>query len=167
MLTSDKLEQMKRASYLLPDPGGEVARELIAEVVRLRVLRAEEEKTTSALEALTHHLQSDPDLARGWHDNVAMAVDDAIGVGHAHRNAAASMVMERLFKVATGGIGVARDEPPMAVEALREALADLCHEQWSGWMRYLFSKCEEIPHLGVPDRSTKIPDWAVQRWTRQ
>jgi hypothetical protein len=43
----------------------------------------------------------------------------------------------------------------------REALAELCHEQWSGWMEYLFSKCSLE---GDPQR---IPDWALKRWTRQ
>jgi hypothetical protein len=28
---------------------------------------------------------------------------------------------------------------------LRERLAALCHEQWSGWMRYLFEHCSLIP----------------------
>jgi hypothetical protein len=45
-----------------------------------------------------------------------------------------------------------------------EALAALEHERWSGWMRYLFSKC------GPPDlvdESRPIPKWAVDRWGRQ
>ena len=46
--------------------------------------------------------------------------------------------------------------------ALRTELADLCHEQWSGWMRYLFSKC-----LPMKDGSYFIPKWAVKRWNRQ
>lgn len=25
---------------------------------------------------------------------------------------------------------------------MKEKLAALCHEQWSGWMKYLFSKCD-------------------------
>lgn len=33
-------------------------------------------------------------------------------------------------------------DPPFDTEN-REALAELCHEQWSDWMRYLFKKCEE------------------------
>lgn len=28
---------------------------------------------------------------------------------------------------------------------IREKLADLCHEQWSGWIRYMFSKGIEQP----------------------
>lgn len=51
---------------------------------------------------------------------------------------------------------------------LREKLADLCHEQWSGWMKYLFSKC--ISETGQFDKDTGnlvIPKWAVDRWKRQ
>jgi hypothetical protein len=48
---------------------------------------------------------------------------------------------------------------------LRERLATLCHEQWSGWMRYLFSKCVNPVE---PDIGTiVIPKWAVYRWRRQ
>jgi hypothetical protein len=45
---------------------------------------------------------------------------------------------------------------------LREELAALCHEQWSGWMRFLFQK-------STPDGHGKeiIPQWAVERWMRQ
>ena len=46
---------------------------------------------------------------------------------------------------------------------IREELADLCHKQWSGWMKYLFSKCGR-------DVSTKhllIPHWEEDRWGRQ
>lgn len=45
----------------------------------------------------------------------------------------------------------------------REELANLCHEQWSGWMKYLFSKCHRLP-LG---RGMYIPGWAFERWKRQ
>lgn len=44
----------------------------------------------------------------------------------------------------------------------REALAELCHSQWSGWMRYLFMKCEENE-----DGTVTIPKWAAERWFRQ
>lgn len=47
-------------------------------------------------------------------------------------------------------------------EALRDRLAELAHEQWSGWMRYLFSK------TAWRDNGTAvIPKWAVDRWKRQ
>jgi hypothetical protein len=29
----------------------------------------------------------------------------------------------------------------MNEDKIREALAELAHEQWSGWMRYFFRKC--------------------------
>lgn len=48
-----------------------------------------------------------------------------------------------------------------AREELREALAEYAHEAWSGWMKYLFGKTEQTS-CGV-----KIPEWAVERWTRQ
>lgn len=44
---------------------------------------------------------------------------------------------------------------------LREQLAAYAHEAWSGWMRYLFSKCDAQWNGRV------IPPWAVERWQRQ
>jgi len=44
---------------------------------------------------------------------------------------------------------------------LRERLADQCHEQWSHWMKYLFSKTME------GDAETIIPEELVKRWKRQ
>ena len=43
-----------------------------------------------------------------------------------------------------------------------EALAALAHEQWSGWMRYLFSKTTEDVSGGAV-----IPRSLVERWRRQ
>ena len=43
---------------------------------------------------------------------------------------------------------------------LREELADLCHQQWSGWMEYLFSTC-------IEENGLIIPTWAAERWKRQ
>ena len=45
---------------------------------------------------------------------------------------------------------------------LREELAALSHEQWSGWMKYLFTKCRTRDN-----REVVIPKWAVERWQRQ
>lgn len=42
-------------------------------------------------------------------------------------------------------------------DELRENLADYAHRAWSGWMEYLFSKCD----------GQTIPDWAWERWKRQ
>ena len=50
---------------------------------------------------------------------------------------------------------------------LREELAALCHEQWSGWMAYLFSKCPERGLNEGVSPGCIIPLWAVERWTRQ
>ena len=50
----------------------------------------------------------------------------------------------------------------------KEKIAELCHKQWSGWMKYLFSKC--YPERGQFDINTGnlvIPAWAVKRWKRQ
>lgn len=45
---------------------------------------------------------------------------------------------------------------------MREILAAWCHEQWSNWMFYLFSK-------GTlnDDGTWTMPAWAAQRWYRQ
>lgn len=52
---------------------------------------------------------------------------------------------------------------------LREALAEYAHEAWSGWMRYMFSKCKSMSGLvmqaGHPDAI--IPGHLVERWIRQ
>jgi hypothetical protein len=47
-------------------------------------------------------------------------------------------------------------------EKIREDLADLCHEQWSGWMRYLF-------RFGIQndDGTFTIGADQVTRWQRQ
>ena len=48
---------------------------------------------------------------------------------------------------------------------LRETLAKLAHEQWSGWMEYLFEKCHK--QTECEDGAMVIPPWAVERWKRQ
>jgi hypothetical protein len=45
---------------------------------------------------------------------------------------------------------------------LREALAEIAHQQWEGWMRYLF-KVSQFNN----DGTVTIPEWAVDRWKRQ
>lgn len=45
---------------------------------------------------------------------------------------------------------------------IREELAKLAHEQWSGWMKYLFGKCSKISRGRMV-----IPKWAVERWSFQ
>lgn len=44
---------------------------------------------------------------------------------------------------------------------IREKIADLQHDQWVGWMKYLFSKCY------FKDGCYVIPQWAQARWSRQ
>lgn len=44
----------------------------------------------------------------------------------------------------------------------RERIAAFAHSQWSGWMRYLFSRC-----IANGDGTVTIPVWAVQHWKRQ
>lgn len=52
---------------------------------------------------------------------------------------------------------------------MREELAKLAHEQWSGWMDYLFSKC--VPYqpgkVQAFEGAVIIPKWAVDRWRGQ
>jgi hypothetical protein len=48
-------------------------------------------------------------------------------------------------------------------EELREQLAALAHEQWSGWMRYLFEKCYS-DHHGM---AVVMPRESADRWRRQ
>ncbi len=50
--------------------------------------------------------------------------------------------------------------PP--VEDIRESLAAIQHDQWSGWMKYMFGKCTK--NL---DGTYTIPEWAVFRWYDQ
>lgn len=47
-------------------------------------------------------------------------------------------------------------------ESLREDLADLCHEQWAGWMQYLFEH-----GMFNDDRTFTIDADKTQRWERQ
>lgn len=53
------------------------------------------------------------------------------------------------------------EEKPKVIE-LREKLAKLAHEQWSGWMKYMFGKCHKLTNGKMV-----IPKWAVERWSWQ
>ena len=58
----------------------------------------------------------------------------------------------------------------MSENDLREKLAALAHEQWSGWMKYLFRQCREgiyFDESGVAEAAVVIPHAAVERWKRQ
>lgn len=54
--------------------------------------------------------------------------------------------------------------PPISLTdaALREELAALCHDQWAGWMRYLFDQT-----ITVGDDCEEIQTSDVKRWMRQ
>lgn len=45
---------------------------------------------------------------------------------------------------------------------IKEKLAEYAHNQWSGWMKYLFEKSTKNE-----DGTVTIPKWAVDRWERQ
>jgi len=45
---------------------------------------------------------------------------------------------------------------------LRERLASLCHDQWTDWFVYMFSK-----GTFNRDGTWTMPVWAVGRWLRQ
>ncbi len=45
---------------------------------------------------------------------------------------------------------------------MKEKLAELAHQQWSGWMEYFFSKC-----MIHDDGTATIPKWTVERWKLQ
>ena len=52
----------------------------------------------------------------------------------------------------------------------RENLADYAHEAWSGWMKYMFSKCQRYYDVhGTFEKGGAliIPPELVERWTRQ
>jgi hypothetical protein len=51
----------------------------------------------------------------------------------------------------------------MMNDNLREQLASLSHHQWAEWMRYLFSKCDEV----YTDGSIYIPREYVENLRRQ
>lgn len=51
------------------------------------------------------------------------------------------------------------------VDGLREKVAALQHEQWSGWMEYLFSKC--LQSAKGTGEDVVIPSEFAQLWVRQ
>jgi hypothetical protein len=55
------------------------------------------------------------------------------------------------------------------MNTLREALADLAHEQWSGWMKYLFSKgyFRNMELDGIVQCVWIMPSALRERWERQ
>ena len=51
---------------------------------------------------------------------------------------------------------------PLRLESLMEQLADVEHDRWSHWQRYVHSKCKRSP-----DGSHVIPAHLVERWETQ
>lgn len=49
----------------------------------------------------------------------------------------------------------------MDTNNIRERIAAIQHEQWSGWMKYLFSKCKR------QELTSEIPKVWRDRWERQ
>lgn len=53
--------------------------------------------------------------------------------------------------------------PPIEHDVdLKEILSEYAHNQWGGWMEYLFSKGQFNE-----DGTWKMPKWAVDRWSKQ
>lgn len=50
---------------------------------------------------------------------------------------------------------------------LREKIAAQAHESWSGWMRYLFGKCDKMCDGEGNVIGLLIPQELVDRWVRQ
>ena len=47
-------------------------------------------------------------------------------------------------------------------EELFEKLADIEHQRWADWQKYVHSKC-----IKNSDGTLIIPKWAVEQWERQ
>lgn len=62
-------------------------------------------------------------------------------------------------------LSTASTAPGVDDDALIEALAALAHEQWSGWMRYLFKKAQILPRYYQDDRELYVPRWQRQMET--
>ncbi len=131
------------------------------------------DKTRAELAALHHLLQQ--------HETHWRAVADAVGGGGyggvdgptSDPLSTAAVVVERVrmlraaLREHTAGrdccadlLGPAPAEKKPA--ALREALAALCHAQWSGWMEYLLGRCSS-----TRDGALVIAREDVVRWRRQ
>lgn len=54
-----------------------------------------------------------------------------------------------------------------AQAGVREALAVLCHQQWSSWIKYMLSVCSEDRGPFNPDGTVTIPKEAIDHWLRQ
>lgn len=76
-------------------------------------------------------------------------------------------LMQRASELLATDARQTHDAAPQATagtEELREQLAALAHDQWSGWMRYMFSRCGPS---SVSAGQMYIPREWVERWQRQ
>ena len=55
------------------------------------------------------------------------------------------------------------EDIPTRLPEQREFLAELCHEQWSHWMRYMLGECATIAKQG----HAVIPKEFISKWLRQ
>lgn len=66
---------------------------------------------------------------------------------------------------------ITRKKKEQILEELMEVLSAYAHEAWSGWMRYMFGKCDiviEEPFLdGDKKALITMPHALFERWTRQ
>ena len=62
------------------------------------------QKTSDALMILSEAMRDDPDYAEGWHDNIAVMMQDA-GASHEVSNDGAARFMKLAFGVETGKRG--------------------------------------------------------------
>ena len=101
---------------------------------------------------------SDGDLIRAVYDcdDPLLVIADSIGMPYPTLHGRVVQLRRKLRDAAIVAIDKAPTEPQ------REKLAALCHGQWAGWMRYLFSK----GHIN------SVGEWVVSstlydRWQRQ
>lgn len=128
----------------------------MTEIERLRKLR----------EQVKRVIEAEPELDGPMPDNVRRALADSpesmlrATVRVTKDNIAASaraLLDAAIAEAEREQVGAS----PAGHSTLREAFADLCHEQWTGWMRYLFSRAK------VTDEGALIPyGWACL-WQRQ
>ena len=50
---------------------------------------------------------------------------------------------------------------------LREQIADVQHQIWAHWMKYMFTQCETAEDAETGDTVYIIPADKIERWTRQ
>ena len=53
----------------------------------------------------------------------------------------------------------------MKTTLLREQFASLAHDMWSGWMAYLFTKCDRAENGGLTIRRETLARWNRQMAT--